>query len=266
MTNNKNVRFFKATQDSKEVDVEVRVPSQKLANDAGKVYNGAWTNAVKSGNYILQSRVNDLAKQAGLLTEEVETKVTELAEKLLGGERKLAKGGIPLWGLDKESGQSVAIQMIRDRSERLGYIMVTSDFYERTAEAFAEATRFNYIVPRITFYSEDGVLVFKDENDYLARIDEDIAQKATLEAQILLYGDSSEGVKTRVEYKFLTDHKMVDDKMRLINKEGHLINLIGKRIDEDGYLLNDDGKRVDDKGNLLDEKGDYLVEFVPFTD
>jgi flagellar basal body rod protein FlgG len=54
--------------------------------------------------------------------------------------------------------------------------------------------------------------------------------------------------------------------LRLINKEGKLVDIDGRLIDEFGRFINEKGEYVDKNGNLVDENGDYVTDFQPFTD
>src|SRR5690606_2403211 len=78
------------------------------------------------------------------------------------------------------------------------------------------------------------------------------AGKVAIELSKLMYGFNDEMQSKLVENKVLKKIGAVDDKFRLVNDEGKLVDIDGKLIDEEGYLINADGKRVDEHGNLID--------------
>jgi hypothetical protein len=47
----------------------------------------------------------------------------------------------------------------------------------------------------------------------------------------LLYGSYEDQLKKRPEWQFLLQHKFVNDKLRLVNKDGHLVDGLGRRVD-----------------------------------
>jgi len=72
---------------------------------------------------------------------------------------------------------------------------------------------------------------------------------------------STELVDTTIQYK-KKYHKIAD--FSLINQNGDMVDLDGRKINEFGHFLNDKGERVDIEGNLLDDNGRYIttVDYV----
>ena len=115
-------------------------------------------------------------------------------------------------------------------------------------------------------YTDSKETYFKGYQDYLKRSSEPISVLAAQHLASMIYGLDSDYEEKLPENKFLTKYKFIDNNLRLINKEGHLIDENGKLIDESGRYVNEKGEFVDKNGNLVTEKGDYVLEFQPFLD
>jgi hypothetical protein len=73
-------------------------------------------------------------------------------------------------------------------------------------------------------------------------------------------GRYEDQLKKRPEWQFLLQHKFVDDKLRLVNKDGRLVDGLGRRVDANGRLVNDKGELVDDQGRRVDDRGFLLAD------
>jgi hypothetical protein len=82
----------------------------------------------------------------------------------------------------------------------------------------------------------------------------------------MLYGLDQDWEAKLPENKFLKEYEFVDDKLRLVNKEGHYITTDGKRVDENFRYIDEEGNFVDEDGNRIDEDGLPVVESKPFLD
>jgi hypothetical protein len=246
--------------DGKKTEFLIRSPSFRDQREAQKVYNQAFSDAVKSG-CIVRGRLNDLLKEQGLWDDQKEMRLNTIQHEILGHEQTLAKGGI---GLQKA--RSVALEMRKLRDDLRDLISSRTNLDNNTAEGQADNARFNYLVSCCLVYSDNKKGYFNSYEDYLNRSSEEIAIKA---AQILaskLYGLDDNYEKNLPENKFLKQYKFVDDNLRFINKEGKLVDQEGRLIDQNGRYINENGEYVDKEGNLVDDKGDYVVEFKPFLD
>lgn len=246
--------------DGKKTEFLIRSPSFRDQREAQKVYNQAFSDAVKSG-CIVRGRLNDLLKEQGLWDDQKEMRLNTIQHEILGHEQTLAKGGI---GLQKA--RSVALEMRKLRDDLRDLISSRTNLDNNTAEGQADNARFNYIVSCCLVYSDNKKGYFNSYEDYLNRSSEEIAIKA---AQILaskLYGLDDNYEKNLPENKFLKQYKFVDDNLRFINKEGKLVDQEDRLIDQNGRYINENGEYVDKEGNLVDDKGDYVVEFKPFLD
>lgn len=254
-------RTFKAKIDGKEVSFLIRSPTLQDQKEATKVYNTAFTDALKS-KAIVRAKLDDLLVEQGLWDDSKQMRFSTLQAQILEGERKLAKGGISLSKAKEE-----ALKMKKLREDLRDLIAVKTNLDTHTAEGQADNARFNYLVSACTVYEDNKKPYFSSYEDYNAKSASDPV--ATLAAQNLagmLYGLDNDYEEKLPENKFLKQYKFVDDKLRLINKDGKLIDSDGRLIDENGRFINDKGEFVDKDGNPVDIDGDYVVEFTPFLD
>ena len=89
------IEYFTVVVDGKELELGVRNPSIQDHQNATKVYNQAFSDAIKS-KAIVRAKIDELLKEQGLWDDNKQIKFDELQREILDGERKLAKGGIPL--------------------------------------------------------------------------------------------------------------------------------------------------------------------------
>lgn len=256
-----NIDTFKLFVDNKEQEFLVRSPSLADQRESQKVYNQAFSDAVKSG-CIVRARLDDLLKDQGLWDDQKQIKFNTLQQELLDNEKVLAKGGISL-----KAAKQTAVQMKDLREDLRELISVRTNLDNHTAEGQADNARFNYLISScLVYYDNKDKKYFKDYSEYLSRASEPIAIKAAQILANMLYGLDNDYEKKLPENKFLVKYKFVDEKLRLINDKGSLVDLEGRLVDQNGRFINEEGKYVDKTGNLVDENGDYVLEFKPFTD
>lgn len=253
-------RTFKTTVDGTEKEFAVRSPSLNDQKEATKVYNQAFSEALKS-KAVVRAKLDDLLIDQGLWDDKKQQQFVELQNKILEGERVLAKGGISL-----NEAKNNALEMRKNREKLRDLISVKTNLDTHTAEGQADNARFNYLVSVCTVYKDNNERYFSSYEDYTNKSSELVAILAAQNLAGLLYGLDSDYEEKLPENKFLVDYKFADKKLRLINKKGQLVDESGRLIDELGRFINEKGEFVDKDGNLVDSSGDYLFEFKPFKD
>ena len=256
-----NTDTFKIKIDNIEEDFTIKSPSLGDQREAQKVYNQAFSDAVKSG-CIVRARLDDLLKEQGLWDDHKQARFNKLQQQILDHEKTLSKGGINL-----KAAKEIAVKMKDLREDLRELISVRTNLDNHTAEGQADNARFNYLISSCLVYSNNkDKKYFKNYEEYLSRAAESIAIKAAQVLANMLYGLDNDYEKKLPENKFLVKYKFVDDKLRLINKEVKLIDIDGRLVDEFGRFINEKGQYVDKGGSLVDENGDYVTDFKPFTD
>ena len=240
---NKKVFTIK-DDDGKDVVLAVVRPKPKQLEDANLRKCKAFCDAVKAGGMLTAALDSYLADQK-IWGAEKQLEFDKLQKNLLENEKKV-KGKA---GRIKESEcKKLAVQMIKDRNSLLDLVSVKNSITANTVEAQAENYWFNYLVSVCTVYNESGKLYFKDYDDYLEQSTKEVSELAASNLMPLVYGVDLDYKSKQPEYQFLKAYGYVDDKFRLINKDGHL-------VDEDGKLINDLGQYVDEHDNPIDRDG-----------
>lgn len=235
-------------------------PSSENQKEANKVYNSAFSDAIKS-KALVRAKLDDVLVEQGLWDDKKQKDFNDLQNAILEGEQTLAKGGIQL-----EKAKEVALQMKKNRSTLRELIAVKTGLDTHTAEGQADNARFNYLVSACLVYSDTKETYFKGYQDYTNRSSESISVLAAQHLASMIYGLDSDYEEKLPENKFLTKYKFIDSKLRLVNKQGKLIDEKGRLVDENNRFIDENGEFVDKNGNPVTEKGDYVVEFQPFLD
>ena len=255
-----NEKEFSVKIEDKDVKFLVRSPSFKNQREAQKVYNTAFTDAIKS-NAVVRAKMDDVLREQGIWDDEKEEKLVELQNEIIKAERVLAKGGISL-----NKAKNVALDMKKTRDKIRELLLDKNSLDTNSAEGQADNTRFNYLVTVCTVYKDTEKPYFKDMDDYLEKSTDPVAIKGAQTLANMLYGLSDDYEQDLSENKFLKKYKFVDEKLRLINKEGHLVDEDGRLIDDEGRFIDEKGEYVDKFGYPIDKDGNYVVDFEPFLD
>jgi len=238
----------------------VRLPSLNDQREAQKVYNQAFTDAIKSKS-VVRAKLDDLLQDQGLWNDEKQAKFSSLQKELLDGEKRLAKGG---FGVNEAKDLAIKMKSIRDEIRDL--ISVRTSLDNHSAEGQADNARFNYLVSVCLVYNDTKQPYFSSLEDYLNRSTEEVALLGAQNLANMLYGLDNDYESNLPENKFLKKYKFVDEKLRLVDKKGRLIDAEGRLIDEEGRFIDEYGNYVDKFGNKIDKDGEYIVEQQPFLD
>jgi hypothetical protein len=253
-------KTFKATVDGVEKEFLVKTPSLNDQREAQKIYNQAFTDAIKSKS-VVRAKLDDLLEDQGLWNDEKQAKFTSLQRELLEGEKKLAKGGFSL-----NEAKDLAIKMKGVRDEIRELISVRTSLDNHSAEGQADNARFNYLVSVCVVYNDTKQTYFTNMEDYLNRSTDSVGLLGAQNLANMLYGLDNDYETNLPENKFLKKYKFIDDKLRLVDKKGRLIDSEGRLIDESGRFIDEEGSFVDKYGNKVNSDGDYIVDTQPFLD
>jgi hypothetical protein len=253
-------KTFKATVDNVEREFLVKTPSLNDQREAQKIYNQAFTDAVKSKS-VVRAKLDDLLQDQGLWNDEKQARFTSLQKDLLDGEKRLAKGGFSL-----NEAKDLAVKMKSIRDEIRDLISVRTSLDNHSAEGQADNARFNYLVSVCVVYNDTKQPYFNNMEDYLNRSSDTVAILGAQNLANMLYGLDNDYESNLPENRFLKKYKFVDDKLRFVDKKGRLIDVEGRLIDESGRFIDEHGNFVDKYGNRVNAEGDYVVEPEPFLD
>lgn len=252
---------FTINKDGTDIELSVKTPSSLDQREGQKVYNRAFTDAIKTQS-IVRAKMEDVLREQGLWDDNKQNELTNLQTQVSDKEKTLAKGGIRL-----KDAKSLALEIrdLRDKIRDLIGVRTTLD--SNTAEGQADNARFNYLVSACVVYkNNEEKKYFNNLDDYLARVTDPAAIKGAQILANMIYGLDNDYEKNLPENKFLVKYKFVDDNLRFINNDGKLVDKDGRLVDKDGRFINDQGEFVDRVGNRVDKNGDYIVNHEPFLD
>ena len=252
--------IFTVNIDGNDKEFEIKATNLHDQREAQKIYNQAFSDAVKSGS-IVRARLDDLLKEQGLWDEKKEVQFVTIQKQIADKDKALSKGGI---SLKQAKGMALEIKTLRDELREL--ISVKTNLDTHTAEGQADNARFNYLVSVCVVYNDTKKPYFKSYDDYLNRSTDPVALLGAQKLASLMYGLDSDYEKKLPENKFLLKYKLVNDNLELIDDKGRLVDADGRLVDKFGRYINEEGKFVDKDGNLIDDSGNYIVDFQPFLD
>jgi len=259
MTN--KLTFTTKDDDGNNLELMVTRPSPKVESDADLVYAKEFRRLEKNRDtYYIRAELPEIIRRRGLWNDEKQAELDKVADSLAAGLEKIRAGGIT-----KLEGRKIALQVIKDRAKLINIRTEVNAMDGMTCEALSDNKRFDFLVSQCTKNPDTGELYFKDFEDYESRKSEDAAVDAARNLASMIYDVISAYAELR-EYKFLKKFGYVDDKLRLIDADGHLCDEDFRRVDEDGYFLNDKGERVDADGKPIvdgDEIGEFTDENTP---
>jgi hypothetical protein len=251
---------FKCEVDGQEKEFDIKTVTLNDQRESQKIYNQAFSDAVKSGS-IVRARLDDLLTQQGLWNDNKEKEFRTIQKELADLDKVLAKGGISL----KQAKQS-AVKMKKLREDMRDLISVKTNLDTHTAEGQADNARFNYLVSVCVVYKDTKKPYFNSYEDYLNRASELVAILGAQKLASIMYGLDSDFEKKLPENKFLLKYKLVNDNLEYVDSKGRLVDEDGRLINEDGRFINEQGQFIDKDGNLVDDTGEFVVDFTPFTD
>ena len=216
---------FTVKINDQDKDILAKTPSLNDQREAQKVYNQAFTDAIKSKS-VVRAKLDDLLKDQGLWSDEKQAQFSLLQKDILEGEKRLAKGGFSV-----NEAKDLAISIKAKRDEIRDLISVRTSLDNHSAEGQADNARFNYLVSVCVVYNDTKELVFKDMEDYLNRSTDEVSILGAQNLANMLYGLDNDYESNLPENKFLKKYKFVDDQLRLVDKKGRLIDAEGKLID-----------------------------------
>lgn len=252
---------FEITKDDTKIELAVKTPSSLDQREGQKVYNRAFTDAIKTQS-IVRAKMEDVLREQGLWDDSKQGELDNLQSQVSEKEKTLAKGGFKL-----KDAKSVALDIRNLREKIRDLISVRTTLDSNTAEGQADNARFNYLVSACVVYkNKEENRYFTNLDDYLTRITDPAAIKGAQVLANMIYGLDNDYEKNLPENKFLIKYKFVDNNLRFINNDGKFVDKDGRLVDENGRFINDQGEFVDRGGSRIDKNGEYIVDHTPFLD
>jgi hypothetical protein len=264
-----NLRTVKGKdKDGNEVTVLVKKPSVQEYRDSQIEYNKTFRSALESGA-LLKKKLNDYMREQGIWDDEKEAQYNKFVEDIGESEKVLEQGGIPL-----KKARNVALKLRELRNDFRSLIAERSALDSNTAEGQADNARFNALVALCILNSGTEEKKFKTMAEYDKVATEEWASKAASELAGMIYELDPDYDKNLTENQFLVDYSFADDELRLINSDGHLIDIdedgAERLVDENGRFVayNEDGEQyfINRDGEEVNAEGKRKVAFSNFLD
>ena len=254
--------------DGGTVKVLVKKPSVQEYRDSQIEYNKTFRSALESGA-LLKKKLNEYMREQGIWDDEKEAKYNQFVSDINDREKLLEEGGIPL-----KKARKIALELRDLRIEFRSLIAERSALDSNTAEGQADNSRFNALVSLCILEPGTEDKKFNTLADYDKVADQEWAGAAAAELANMIYELDPDYDKNLTENKFLVDYKFADEELRLINADGHLIDVdesnTERLIDENGrfvaYSEDDEQYFVNRDGEEVNPDGSRKVEFAPFLD
>jgi hypothetical protein len=267
MAKNKRIKIDSVDLDGNKQEIYLQLPAAEENKAAQLAYNKAFKEALQSGA-ILRQKLQKVMNEQGIWDDDKEDQYQHILKDINAGEKELSRGGISL-----SEAREKALEMRKNRIEFRNLIAERSSMDSNTAEGQADNERFSHLV-YICLKNSGGKLFFKTKEEYEDNSNQPYVIKAAGHLAEKLYGLDPDYDRNLPENKFLEAYKFSDTATRLINKEGHLIDVgadaVERLIDEDGRFVayDKDGESyfVDKDGEKVSAEGDYKPEFTPFLD
>jgi ribosomal protein S16 len=255
-----NNRIFKVLENGngKEVEIYIKSPSLQDNEKAESIRVRRWNQAIDDGA-VLTERLNEILKKQGIWSDEKENKIMELRIELAEALDTIDKGGIKL-----SEAKELAIKVRKLRNEINSISFDRLKYINETVEGQSQNAQFNYLVSQCAVYNDNREKkYFKSYEDFLNRANDLDSYLISNRCADVIFGNNEANWP---ENKFLKERGFVDDKLRLINKDGHLVDTEGRLVDEFGNWIKyaEDGQPiiVDRDGNPVET----IVERKPFLD
>ena len=259
MPNDNNQREFEYGG----VNYAVKRPSPDTIKRANALRSKTFNEALQRGD-LLRDQLDSELRKRELWNDQREEDYQGLRQDIVDGEFSLNKGGIKL-----SEAKGIALKMSESRSRMVSMLSTRTDLDSNTCEGKADAARFNLLFAESLVYLDTGEPYFPGGfEEYMTKMEDPVAVTAATEFYYLLSG-SEKLDETLPENQFLKKFGFVDDRLRLVDKQGKLIDDDCKHIDEWGnyikWIDDDNYIFVDDKGREVKD-GKFNTEFSPFVD
>lgn len=250
-----NIKFEGKNTKGEDVTFFIKRPTSKDFRDAKLYANTNAARVIKSGDFVTRSMTREMVTKAGLWTDEDDKRLTEISQKINTNLEKLKQGGIK-----KSEGRQIAIETDDLRTQQMRLLSKINELDKFTIEAQTENDEFDYLFFSC-FLNESGERVFSSVDEYKEKAtDEPYIYPANEQLQEIVYGfgKAVDIVKNRPEYKFLVQHKFVDENLQFIDKDGNHIDRLGNLLPKDDDLVNNTNEEENKVTPEENEIGEFL--------
>lgn len=242
----------------------IKKPNYKDLTNA-QIHAGQVFNQAREGHCILRDNLQEYSREQGLWNDDKEAELLSITLGINHIITELKKGKTGEYKTMSQA-RRAALEVRSLRIDQLRLIHEQKKLDAFTAEAQAENARFDYLVSACIL-NEDNSKAFSSLDDYMEKSGEEWARRCAEELTYFLYPNVDRNWEDKFpENRFLKKNKFVDEKGRLVNKDGKLVDENFRLINDQGQWINEDGKIVNSKGEKIDEDGDVISSYEEFDD
>lgn len=174
-----NARIFKSQdKNGNEVTLKFVRPNQATIAKGDLKFREAYSRAFRSG-VLVNAEVMKMLRERGIWDDEKDAEVDSLRVKLAELEEKLETDH----SISNEVGEDIVLEMKKIRLEIARLNSAYTSVVDNTCESIGGEARNQYFAATCVVDSK-GSKVFKDMDDFLARLDEQVALDSYREAVI----------------------------------------------------------------------------------
>lgn len=170
--------FTTKDEDGEDLVLRFKRPSQTILSKAELVYRTAFSKAFRQ-DIITDAEVGKLLRDRGLWTEKEQSAVDGLREEIIDLEEKLKNPG-----LSDEEGEVICKDIEGKRIEVISASLLYQNLADNTCEAMAREEQNKFLCVECVVDNKTGERVYKDIDEFKARMDELMAVDAFQETVI----------------------------------------------------------------------------------
>lgn len=237
----------------------IKPVSAAIATEAQRVYMKAFKKAIEDGAILKQSLEDHMRKQ-GLWDDDKQEEYESLVKRSADIEYKVKSGTYKKASELKDK----ALELKKIRSQISSLLLTRNSMDSLTADGLADNERFFYLVSASVYDNLTQKPVYSSLEDYKEKADSALALKSASEYANFAYGLDENFESSLLENRLLKKLNLVDDKGRLVNKEGKRVDIDGNLVDENGARIDSEGKRIDINNNPVID--DSAIDELAFED
>jgi hypothetical protein len=215
---------FGVNVDGRVTRLVVRRPTPQAVRESDLVYFRALQEAVDAG-LMVRTEVGRVMRDQGLWDHHRQVEYDTATTSLRCGEEALAAGV-----LKPSEAEAVALRMRDTRAAIRGLLAERAELDRHTAESHAERARYEYILVSCVVDADTGRPFFQDVADFRDRAGAPVGEMADAMLEGMAVGLADVCAWTLPENRFRLAHRMVDDKLRLIDRDGRPVDEQGGHV------------------------------------
>lgn len=245
----------------KEVKLKIMNINSDIRLESHKYYSKAFADALEN-KFPLRIEVEVMLKNKGLLNAETnEEESKDLRETISRMEMELRKGIKDNRKMTKDEGRELALAIRKARVHLMGLVNPLNQYYNNTAESYADNERVQFFIYSTTVHSDSGDRYWKSFDEFKSVAENDPVALAASNKFVFNYaGVDPDFEKELYENKWLRKMGFMNDNLQLLNAKGQAVDEEGRLVDPDGRFINDKGEFIDRSGNRVDEDGKLMVD------